>query len=195
MHRRILLAILLAAPLAMGQAPSIKLKTHSVPELQAGQRALVGQWCRMDFEGSRLSDNGWKKFEPLTTIKLNPDFAAIYVVSRYQMDPPQKVSMEATVDYNVIGRYESGVGYVPSDDIRSVTFKFAEKEGELQIVDVDPAQPNVSKPVFIAWIKAQLAAAKSAADKTALQQTLNLLVPPPPKPKTEEGSSSSKQPQ
>jgi hypothetical protein len=109
--------------------------------------------------------------------------------------PPERVSMLGAVTYNVIGRYEMGIGYTPIDDTRNVDFKFSDKDGDLQLVAVDPVQPNVSKPAFIAWLKTQLAATKSASDKLALQQALDQLVPPPPKPKTDNGSSSSKQTQ
>ncbi len=193
MLRRMLFAIFLLSVSLAAQVPSYRIKTRSVSELQADQRTLIGQWCRFDYEGSRLTDEGWKKFDPLTPLKHNPDFSSVYVISRYQMTPPDRVSMAGSVAYTVVGRYEVGVGYTSTNDTRYVDFKFAEKEGELQIVDVVPAQPNVSKPAFIAWVKAQIASTKNASEKMSLQQALNLLVPPPPKPKTEEGSSSSKQ--
>ena len=195
MFRRavILLSLSFVSVNAFTQVPNLRIKTRSVSELQAEQRGLVGQWCRLDFEGSRLNDGGWKKFDNLTNIKLNPDFSSIYVISRYQVDSPERISMSVPVTYNVIGRYEVGVGYTPMNDTRYVAFKFSDKEGDLQIVDIDPPQPNVSKMVFLAWVKEQLAAAKSDTDKLALQNALNQLVPPQPKPKTDEGMSSSKQ--
>src|SRR3569833_2305017 len=149
---------------AQQQLPNLRIKTRSVAELQADERSLIGQWCRLDYEGARLTDDGWKKFDPLTNIKNNPEFSSIYVVSRYQMNPPERASMEGTVSYNVIGRYEIGIGYTKLSDTRDVTFRFSDKQGELQIVELEPAQPNVSKPVIIEWLKQQLATTKSAAD-------------------------------
>ena len=188
----VMLSVSLSAA-AQYQVPNLRLKTRSVAELQADERSLVGQWCRSDYEGARLSADGWKKFDPLTSLKTNPDFNSIYVISRYQMNPPERVSMEASVTYSVIGRYELGIGYTLLSDTRGVNFRFSDKSGDLQISDIDPAQPNVSKPAFIAWLKTQLATAKSVNEKMPLQQALDQLVPPPPQPKTEEGSSSSKQ--
>jgi hypothetical protein len=179
---------------AVAQLPNLRIKTRSIPELQADQRTLVGQWCRLDFEGTRLSDDTWKKFDGVTNIKRNPEFSSVYLISRYQINPPERVSMEASVTYNVIGRYEVGIGYQAFSDTRYVTFKFSDKDGDLQIVDLDPSQPNVSKPAFLAWLKAQIATTKNASEKMALQHALDQLVPPPPKPKTDEGSSSSQQP-
>lgn len=178
---------------AQYQVPNLRLKTRSVAELQADERTLIGQWCRSDYEGARLSPDGWKKFDAVTSLKSNPDFNSIYVISRYQMNPPERVSMEASVTYSVIGRYELGIGYTLLSDTRDLNFKFSDKSGDLQISEIDPPQPNVSKPAFIAWLKTQLANAKSVSEKMPLQQALDQLVPPPPKPKTEEGSSSSKQ--
>jgi hypothetical protein len=195
MLRRTLLVIFLLSVSLAAQVPSYRIKARSISELQADQRMLIGQWCRLDYEGSRLTDDGWKKFDTLTSFKHNPDFNSVYVISRYQMTPPDRASMSGSVSYMVVGRYEVGIGYTPMNDNRLVDFKFAEKDGELQIVDIDPVQPNVSKPAFINWVKAQIASTKNASDKLALQQALNLLVPPPPKPKAEEGSSSSKQTQ
>ena len=194
-YSRILLAVCLAAPMAIAQVPSYKIRTRSITELQADERSLVSQWCRLDFEGARLSPDGWKKFDPLTNLKANPDFSAIYVVSRYQFLSPDRVSMDASATFNVIGKYEIGIGYTPQSDTRYVNFHFSDKEGDLQIVDIDPAQPSVSKPAMIAWLKSQIEATKSAADKITLQNALNQLQPPPPAPpksKTDEGSSSSK---
>ncbi len=188
----ILLAVCLASPLAFAQTPSYRIRTRSVSELQADQRRLVSQWCRLDWEGTRLNADGWKKFDPLTTMKTNPDYMSVYVVSRYEIQPPDRVSMESTVTYNVLGRFEPGIGYTAEPDSRTVTFKFSDKEGDLQIVSVDPEQPNVSKPIFITWLKTQLAAAKTDIDKLPLQSALNQLEPPPQKPKTEAASSSSK---
>lgn len=195
MFRRavLLLSLSFISVNAFTQLPNLRIKTRSVSELQAEQRGLLGQWCRLDFEGSRLGDSGWKKFDSLTNIKLNPEFGSIYVISRYQIDPPSRVSMSVPVTYNVIGRYEVGIGYTPMNDTRYVDFKFSDKEGDLQIVDIDPPQPNVSKAVFLSWVKEQLAATKSDTDKLALQNALNQLLPPAPKPKTEVGMSSSKQ--
>jgi hypothetical protein len=178
---------------AQQQVPNLRIKSRSVSELQADQRSLIGQWCRFDYEGSRLTDDGWKKLESVTGLKRNPEFSSIYVISRYQVNPPERVSMQSTVTYNVVGRYEVGIGYTPLNDTRYVDFKFSDKDGDLQLVDVDPVQPNVSKIAFIAWLKTQLAATKNANDKMALQQALDQLVPPAPKPKTDNGSSSSKQ--
>ena len=195
MFRRAVLAVFLifVCSAAFAQLPNLRIKTRSVSELQADQRALIGQWCRLDFEGARLTDEGWKKFDGATNIKRNPDYSTIYVISRYQMNAPERVSMTATVTYNVIGRYEVGIGYTPITDTRYVDFKFSEKEGDLQIIDVDPPHPNVSKTAFLAWVKEQLVATKNDSDKLALQNALNQLVPPPPKAKPDEGSSSSKQ--
>jgi hypothetical protein len=197
MSRRTFLAVFVLfaslAGVAQQKLPNLRLKARSVPELQADQRTLISQWCRFDYEGSRLTDDGWKKLEPVTSIKRNPDFNSIYVISRYQVNPPTRVSMEGTATYTVIGRYELGIGYTPVTDSRYVEFKFAEKDGDLQLVDVDPVQPNVSKPAFIAWLKTQLASTKNATDKLPLQQALDQMVPPPPKPKVDQGSSSSKQ--
>jgi hypothetical protein len=195
MFRRIVVAaVVVSSSLALAQAPSYRIKTRSVSELYADERSLIGQWCRYDFEGSRLSPDGWKKFDALTTMKSNPDYSSVYVVSRYQMVAPERPSMAAQVRYWVIGRFEPGIGYSVQPDTRDVVFRFAEKDGELQVIDLDPAQPNISKPAFEAWVKAQLATATTQPEKTLLQHVLDQLNPPPPKPKVEEGSSSSKGP-
>jgi hypothetical protein len=195
MFRRAVLAVFLlfVCSAAFAQLPNLRIRTRSVSELQADQRALVGQWCRLDFEGARLTDQGWKKFDGATNIKRNPEYSTIYVISRYQMVAPDHVSMTASVTYNVVGRYEVGIGYTPITDTRNVDYKFSDKDGDLQIINVDPPQPNVSKAAFLAWIKEQIAATKNDADKMALQNALNQLVPPPPTAKPDEGSSSSKQ--
>ncbi len=172
-------AVLLLGGLVSGQTPTVRLHSRSVSELQADQRSLIGQWCRLDYEGSRLSDAGWKKFEPIATPKHNPEFNSIYVVSRYQLIPPDKVGMTTDVSYMVIGRYDLGIGYTPAPGTRYVTYRFAEKDGTLEVEDIDPPQPNVSKPAMITWLKAQLATAKSPDEKMPIEKALSALSPTP----------------
>ena len=49
------------------------------------QRRVVSAYCRLDFQGARLSPEGWERMRNLTMFRENPDFHSFFVVSRYQL--------------------------------------------------------------------------------------------------------------
>jgi hypothetical protein len=157
-----------------------RLRMKTAGEYAALQRQLVGSYCRLDFEGSRLSDDTWTKIKPLVRFKQNADFNVVEIVSRYQIAPPEgQTSNFVTVNYIVLGRYEIGFGYTAAPTNYDATFRVQEKDDQLEITSVDPNTPRVSKPAAIQWLKSQLAKSTNSIEKSQIEKSLALLDPPP----------------
>jgi len=171
---------LLSVSFAQNSVPTYRLRTRSFSEIIAKQRQLVGDYCRADFEGGRLTPNGWSKMGPLTTMRTNPDFSSIVIVSRYQMDSPSRPSNDVDVSYLVIGRYENGIGLNRSSRASNVTFRVVEKDGDLVISDIGSPAPHVSLRAAVAWMKDLLAKSHSELEKDQLRNALKTLQPPAP---------------
>ena len=64
-----ILLILLLSSISFAQigygGGAYRLRMKTAAEYAALQRQLIGSYCRLDFEGSRLSDDAWTKMKPL----------------------------------------------------------------------------------------------------------------------------------
>ena len=126
--RRILAAALFlfsACTLLLAQFP---VQTQHPPEdtTPSDVRALVSQYCRLNYEGVGLDPKAWPKFQPLVWWTAPPKYSQIDVVARYVVNP-DPVSRNnkyiVSVHYRLLGTYDLINGYVP------------EPEGSMQNVD------------------------------------------------------------
>jgi hypothetical protein len=152
-------------------------KIRTEAEMFTEQRRVIGAWCRFDFEGARLGKDGWTRFAPLTTLKSNPEFATFYVISRYQVEKPESASNTINVSYYQLGEFRPEAGFIPGTRVETVRFETTEREGEIVIRDLSLPQPRVSRQAAIAWLKQQVEAAGTDADKFPFVQALKLLAP------------------
>lgn len=172
-----LIATALAAP-TFGQQVGYKLKARTIAEVSAEQRQVVGRWCRLDYDGMRLTPDAWSKFAPLTTLKNNPEFRGIQIVSRYQVLPAERPSVEASVAYVLIGHFELGPGFTRESGTTTVNYRIADRDGQLVIADVEPARPHVSRQAALAWLKQQREAATNDPDRMQLDAAIQALTEP-----------------
>jgi hypothetical protein len=172
----ILVFLLLSTPLLA----QFQLHLRNPEDVYAEQRRAVGSWCRQDFTGFRLTDNGWDKYKSLTNLKQNPDSAAVVIVSRYQVGEhdPRSISWAVNVTYFVIGRYNHNSGYSPASGTEMVTFQTKDIDDNILIVNLDPTSPHVSKTAALAWMKQQLASTTSDIEKIHLANAIKELEPP-----------------
>ena len=123
----------------------------------ADVRNRVGQYCRLDYLGARLSDQDWQKLKPVVNWSSNPDFPLIDVVSRYDVGTNVTEShskWRVTVTYHMLGRFNVGQGYeteVAGSD-KEAEFTVQEIGGELKVVDVDPNFPHPSRAAMLKWL-------------------------------------------
>lgn len=127
-------------------------------------RNKVGQYCRLDYLGGRLSDQDWQKLKPVVNWTSNPDFPLIDVVSRY--DIGTNVTQEhgkwhVAVTYHLLGRFTIGQGYSTeaSGSDKEADFTVQEINGELKVIDVDPNYPHASRASMLKWLESKQAAA------------------------------------
>ena len=50
------------------------------------ERILLSNYCRLDFEGARLSPGGWDGSAAYTSMSSNPDYNRLAIVTRYSVD-------------------------------------------------------------------------------------------------------------
>lgn len=189
--RRHLLALLFfsaltsAAPAQLSPAPQpgVNLRSHSFSELYAAQKTLLSNYCRLDFEGARLEASGWSRFKPFTSLRANPEFNRIVIVTRFNIDTPEQPVEELSASYQIAGFYQEDEGYTAQPGSGQVTFRVQEQNGDLLVTEVRPESPHVSPRAAIAWMTLRLADPKTsdlerAHLKDAVQQ-LNKLLPQP----------------
>jgi hypothetical protein len=144
---------------------------------------LLSGYCRLDFEGARLQPGGWSRFKPYTSLRSNPDYARIVIVTRYDIETPEAPSNIVEVSYPSVGVYEETQGYLPLSGVDKVTFHLREQAGDLIILDLDPETPHVSVRAALAWMKQRLAdPATSELEQVHLKDAvarLTALLPPP----------------
>jgi hypothetical protein len=150
-------------------------KIRSFEQMTVEQRQLVSNYCRLDFQGARLSPEGWERMRNLSTFRENPDFTSIFIVSRYQLIETTVPGNEFSVAYVVIGRYEEGAGYMPMPSVRNVTFETRDQSGELRIIRINSSTPFVSRKAAIDWLKAKLAKQKEASGRAQIEAAIQEL--------------------
>ncbi len=172
----ILVFLFLSTPLLA----QFQLHLRNPEDVYAEQRRVVGSWCRQDFLGFRLTENGWDKYKSLTNLKQNPDAPAVLIVSRYQVGEhdPRSISWDVTVTYFVIGRYDHSSGYSPQTGTETVTFQTKDIDDNIVIINLDPTSPYVSKSAVLSWMKQQLASTTSDIEKIHLSNAIKELEPP-----------------
>jgi hypothetical protein len=170
--RRILVCCLVLAL----SLPLLALKIRSFEQMAVEQRRVVSAYCRLDFQGARLTPEGWERIRNLSAFRENPDFSSVFVVSRYQLIETHDPSNSLSVAYVVIGRYDDGAGYAPMPAvIRNVTFETRYVSGELRIARIDPSTPFVSSRAMIDWLKAKLVSQKDARGRGSLEAAIQAL--------------------
>lgn len=131
---------------------------------EADVRNRVGQYCRLDYMGARLSEQDWQKLKSVVNWTSNPEFPLIDVVSRY--DIATNVSQDrskwrVTVTYHMLGRFNIGQGYsteVAGTD-KQAEFTVQEINGGLKVTDLDPNFPHPSKASMLKWLESKQAEA------------------------------------
>jgi hypothetical protein len=145
------------------------------PRRSEQSRSVVGNYCRMDYEGFRLATESWPRMKPLTTWKENPDFQGFTIVSQYDLLSANHGLRAATVEvqYSVLGHFEPGIGFLAEPRREQVSFRLKDVDSAWKIDELDPPiNPHVSRPRAIAWLKSALPAEKDRANKLAIEKAL-----------------------
>jgi hypothetical protein len=167
--------LLLTATVSAAQA-SYKIEPRASGVMAA--RDAVRRYCQLDFDGARLTDATWARMRPVTIWSKNPDFQLITVAGRYQLTEAHQVGRNVfvSVDYEVLGHFELGLGYTPAPLRETLAFAVRQNGDTWKIEDVEPAMlPHVSRARMLAWVREQLNTEKDPVMKTSLQRAAGAL--------------------
>ena len=161
--------------------PGVPLDKSRDIDIVTKKRVLLSNYCRLDFEGARLRSDGWSRFKPYTSMRFNPDYSRVVIVTRFNVETPGEQAAVLYVNYRTVGYYDELVGYTASATSERVEFQVAEHNDEVLVAEVTPGIPHVSPRAAIAWMNLRLADPKTsdverAHMKDALEQ-LNKLLP------------------
>jgi len=133
-------------------------------------RNRVSQYCRLDYQGARLTDPDFQKLKPVVTWTSNPEYPLIDVVARYDVSPTatqEHGKWFVTVTYHLLGRFNLDQGYTleAAGSDKEVEFAVQEVNGELRIVDINPNYPRPSRAAMLKWLQEKQS---SADEKTKI---------------------------
>jgi hypothetical protein len=150
--------------------------TRTVPEVIAEQRRVVASYCRSDFEGGRLGPAGWDKMRNFTVASDNPDFDAIFVITRYQVvGAPVPFSKTVAINYIVIGKYEQGTGYTSLSGNKVVNFEVRQRGDSFLVANMDASTPFVSRRAALVWLRKKLESKTTALERNQIQAAISAL--------------------
>lgn len=175
MRHPFLFPLLFLACIGPLSAQEPNLRGQSFKELANKQRTLITNYCRLDFEGARLTSDGWERIKDFAPTSDNPDFSTVYIVLRYQMQENPVATYDVSVNYMMVGKYEEAFGYTPLLGTKIVTFKTHTHHGQMQIADIDPNAPFVSRKAALEWLKGKLAGQQVAANRTQIEAAIKAL--------------------
>jgi hypothetical protein len=151
-------------------------KMRTFQQMAGEEWRIVSTYCRLDFQGARLTPEGWARIGNLTSFRDNPEFHSFFVISRYQLIENSAPSDDMEVAFVVIGRYDEGGGYVPVPSVvRNARFEMHDQNGELRITHIEPTTPFVSRASTIDWLKNKLTTQKDAADRRQIEASIQAL--------------------
>lgn len=170
----------LVATLAAAAQFGVPLDRDQSRAQPAHLRELVAQYCRLDYEGARLSAQDWPKVESLVTWRSNPDYPLVNVISRFTIDNepvPERGKYTVTVHYRLLGRFTVGEGYSreAANSTEDVVFTVAQSNGDWRVTEVEPNYPRPSKPAMLKWLNANLSNTQDPAAKVVYQQAIDEL--------------------
>ena len=153
----------------------------------ADVRELVSKYCRLDYEGARLDNQGWAKIQPLVSWRNNPEYAEIDVISRYTVDtdpPSNHGKYTVTVHYHLLGSYNLGAGYAREapGSVQTAEYTVTNTNGDLRITDSENSLPHPSRATMLKWLNDKLKETQDEQAKTRYQDALRQLQAQPASP-------------
>jgi hypothetical protein len=174
-----LLLLLACTGALFAQSVPLNLGGGSYMDRATEQRRVITSYCRLDFEGARLTPDGWQRMHDLAVNRENPDFNVVFIVARYQVENNPQPAYDVAVHYSLIGRYEEGLGYTPMSGTKTASFDTQSKGGEVRIKEIDPKSPFAGRKATVEWLKRKLADTNSTANRDQIQAAIKALEPEP----------------
>ncbi|HEX8926513.1 MAG TPA: hypothetical protein VF786_12015 [Terriglobales bacterium] len=161
---------------ALAQVPSINMpRTEDPVSFEAEQRRTVIDYCRADFDGARLSPQGFQRVRQFLTQSDNPKFDGFEVASRYSVPAPPDPSGPVVATYRLVGRWDNRSGWKEGNFVEDVRFDVVKREGAAVISNIEPGQPHVSARAALAYLRQRLAAAQTDSERSMIQKGIDAL--------------------
>lgn len=169
--------IVVLSTLASAQA-NVRINPGERSSRNAEYRQTVANYCRLDYDGARISPEGWGRIQPLTHWRQNPEFNRFAVVTRYRILPEMRNEHGRyffDVQYDITGEYDLAGGYFPDAMSVTVQVEAGEPSGDVRIVGTSDGRPFVGRPRFLQWLQAKLATETDPVAKSTLEASLKRL--------------------
>ncbi|HUO61222.1 MAG TPA: hypothetical protein VMU24_11175 [Candidatus Acidoferrales bacterium] len=155
--------------------PNINMPARTVEpaSFDAEQRLAVINYCRLDFDGARLSAQSFDRMRSLLMQAQNAPFESFEVVSRYSVPAPADPSGPVIANYRLIGRWDNRSGWKEGNFIEDVRFDVVQREGAALISNIEPGQPHVSARAALAYLRQRLSLAKTDAEHSMIQKAID----------------------
>lgn len=134
----------------------MRIHSRSVSDFLAAQRALLSNFCRLDFDGARLQPTGWNRFKPFTTLRTNPEFEHVVIVVRFDIESTEQPSETVLVNYKTVGYYDSNDGYSTISGNDKVVFRIQEQNRNMMVTEIAPKAPHVSPRAALEWMNMRM---------------------------------------
>lgn len=158
------------------QMPALNLPNTPEPaSVEAQQRLAVINYCRMDFDGARLSPETFDRMRPLLMESSNPKFESFEVVSRYSVPRPADPSGPVIATYHLVGRWDNRAGWKEGTFVEDVRFDVVEREGDALITNIEPGNPHVSARAALAYLRQRLTSAQADSERTMIQKGIDAI--------------------
>jgi hypothetical protein len=180
-HRVILVSLFLIAVSTFGFAQfPIPTQRPSEDNTGAQVRQLVSNYCRLDYEGSRLDPKMWPKFQPLVWWTSAPEISKVNVVARYTVDSEPTEDhgkYSVTVHYRLLGTFDPNLGYLPEPEgsTQDVYYSVTQQNSDWRIADSDNTLPHPSRNAMLKWLTQQAGSAQDQALKARYQAAIDKL--------------------
>jgi hypothetical protein len=141
----------------------------------AEYRQAAANYCRLDYDGARITPDGWNRIRPLTTSRENPDFKRFVVVNRYQILPDMRYDHGRyifQVQYDTTGEYDLAGGYFPAPETFTVQVEVSDNNGEIKVAQVSDSRPFVGRMRFQQWLQSRLNTESDPTSKGIAQSSL-----------------------
>ena len=169
--------IVVLASFATPQA-NVRLGTSERTTRASESRQVIGNYCRLDYDGARLLPDNWNRMQPLTSWRDNPDFRRVAVVVRYQIASEPRMEHGRfiyDVTYDLSGEYDlSGVYFTEPTRI-TTQIEVGEVNGDLRIVEASSPRPFVGRPRFQQWLQSKVNSETDPAAKASFTTSLQRL--------------------
>lgn len=157
---------------------NLRLGTSERTTRASESRQVIGNYCRLDYDGARLIPENWNRIQPFTGWRDNPDFRRIAVVVRYQISSEPRFEHGRfiyDVTYDLSGEYDLTGVYFAEPSRITTQIEVGDTNGDLRVLETSSPRPFVGRPRFQQWLQTKLNSETDPGAKVSLTNALQRL--------------------